>query len=171
MMTPEVEYSPRELGNLIEDIRFAMFTTRSSDGALHSRPMTTQKADTDDPFAHERLWFFMSRASKTVIELTADPRVNLAYVDTSKDIYISVYGSGRLVEDPEIKKALWSKMNEAWFPRGPEDPDLALVGVEVKDAEYWNVTDSKLVQVAKMAKAALTGERPAMGEHGHIKPG
>ncbi len=31
------------LRDLIEGIRFATFTTRSSDGTLHTRPMTTPK--------------------------------------------------------------------------------------------------------------------------------
>lgn len=32
----------KKLGELIEDIQFAMFTTVDTDGTLHSRPMATQ---------------------------------------------------------------------------------------------------------------------------------
>jgi hypothetical protein len=36
----------------------------------------------------------------------------------------------------------------------------------VVEAEYWDVDDSKMVQLYKMAKAALTGEPPKnLGEH------
>jgi general stress protein 26 len=77
------------LRELIEGIRFAMFTTRSSDGALYSRPMTTQNADADDPDAGERLWFFMARSSDSVRELSADPNVNVSYADPGKDAYVS----------------------------------------------------------------------------------
>lgn len=160
----------QSLRDLIEGIRFAMFTTRGRDGALHSRPMTTQNADADEPDAGERLWFFMSRSSDPVSELGVDPKVNVSYADPGKDAYVSVSGTARLLDDPAVKRRLWSKMNEIWFPKGIEDPDLALVCVEVDTAEYWNVKESKLVQVAKMAKAAMTGKRPtSMGEHAQVR--
>ena len=158
------------LRDLIEGIRFAMFITRGPDGMLRARPMTTQNADADNPDAGERLWFFMSRSSDLVSELSAEPAVNVSYADPNKDAYVSVSGSARIVDDLTIKQRLWSKMTESWFPKGLEDPDLALVCVEVDEAEYWNVKESKLVQVAKMVKAAMTGKRPTdMGEHAQVR--
>jgi len=41
--------------------------------------------------------------------------------------------------------------------------------VQIHSAEYWNVEEGKLTQMAKMVKAAIMGERPAdMGTHGKI---
>ena len=38
--------------------------------------------------------------------------------------------------------------------------------VRVRHAEYWNVDESKMVQLFQMAKAAFTGEPPrSLGEH------
>ena len=157
----------QSLRDLIEGIRFAMFTTRSRDGSIHSRPMTTQNADAD---AGKYLWFFMSRSSNTVDELSAEPKVNISYADPGKDAYVSVSGNARLVDDRKIKQRLWSKMNEAWFPNGIEDPDVALICVEIDESEYWNVKESKLVQIAKMTKAVLNGKRPTdMGDHAKIR--
>ena len=51
-------------------------------------------------------------------------------------------------------------------PDGATDPDLALLVVRVRHAEYWNVDESKMVQLFQMAKAAFTGEPPrSLGEH------
>jgi len=51
-------------------------------------------------------------------------------------------------------------------------PDLVLMGVEIGHAEFWNVTESKMVQLAKMAKAAITGEPPkSLGEHKELNLG
>lgn len=162
-------HEDQTLRDLIESIRFAMLTTRGSDGMLRSRPMTTQNTEADNPDAGEGLWFFMSRSSDPVSELSAEPRVNVSYADPGKDAYVSVSGSARIVDDLVIKQRLWSKMAEAWFPKGVEDPDLVLVSVEIDEAEYWNVKESKLVQVAKMVKAAMTGKRPTdMGEHAQV---
>jgi len=152
---------------LIKDIRFAMFTSRNQDGHLHAWPMTTQNKGIDED---NSLWFFMSRRSEPVGDLETDPEVNVAYADTSSDQYVSVSGVATVVNDPAKIQQLWSKMAEAWFPDGPDDTNLALVKVRIVSASYWDVKDSKIVQVFKMAKAAMTGSPPRdMGEHADIR--
>lgn len=156
-----------KLWSLIRDIRFAMFTTRHANGHLHSRPMTTQNRRIDED---ESLWFFMSRSGDPLHELQAQPQVNVAYADPDKDTYVSVSGLAEVVDEPDVRTSLWSKMNEAYFPDGPDDPDLALVCVQITHADYWDVKSNKLVQMLKMAKAAATGHRPRdLGETGHVQ--
>jgi general stress protein 26 len=158
------------LRDLIENIRFAMFTTRSREGMLRSRPMTAQNADADDPDASQRLWFFMSRSTDPVRDISFDPKVNVAFAHPGEDAYISVSGTAQVINDLAIKRQLWSKMTEAWFPKGVEDPDLALVRVEIDEAEYWKIKENKLMQMARMAKAAMTGKRPTnLGEHAQVR--
>jgi len=157
-----------KLWTMIKDIKFAMFTTRhGSNGHLHSRPMTTQNPSLE---ADESLWFFMSKKGDPVDELKADPIVNLVYADPSADTYVSVSGSAAMIEDAAKKEQLWSKLAAAWFPGGPADPDLALVQVRIAHAHYWDVKESKLVQLYEMAKAAVTGKPPVdLGEHGEVR--
>lgn len=157
------------LWDIIKDIRFAMFTTRHGNGHLHSRPMTTQNRNIDEDAS---LWFFMSRLNGPVDDLTHDPVVNVAYADPGKDSYVSVSGKATVVDDSSMKQKLWSKMNDAWFPDGPTDPDVALVEVRISHAEYWDVKQSKFVQLLKMAAAAATGDRPELaGEKGSVRMG
>lgn len=155
---------PDEVWNLIRSIRFVMFTTRDAQGLLHSRPMTVQNVAQDD----EDLWFFMSRGSEAIADVASEPRVNVAYADTSADVYASVCGSAVVVEDAALKDRLFSPMARAWFPGGPSDPDLALVRVSMLDIEYWIVRENRLVQMLKMARAAVTGTPPSIGEHGTL---
>ena len=153
------------LWELVKDIRFAMFTTRT-DGRLRSRPMTTQNSEVDE---RSSLWFFMSRGSDAVGDLESDPVVNVAYADPGRDAYVSVSGEAAVVEDRAKKEQLWSKLAEAWFPGGAGDPDLALVEVRIEDAEYWDVKESKVTQLFKMARAAVVSDPPTgMGEHGEV---
>jgi general stress protein 26 len=155
------------LRNLIKDTRFAMFTTRHRNGHLHSRPMTTQneRGDEDDS-----LWFFMSRSGDPCSDLVADPVVNVAYANPSKDHYVSVAGTAHVVDDPERKRRLWSKWVEAWFPGGVDDPDLALVQVRITHAEFWDVKESKLVQLYAMSKAVASGQPPVdLGRHAQVR--
>lgn len=156
-----------KLWALVKDIRFAMFTTRHQNGHLHSRPMTTQNSALEEDSS---LWFFMSRGGEPVADLTTDPVVNVVYADPGEDSYVSVSGIAAVIEDDAKKRQLWGKLNQAWFPGGPTDADLALVQVRIVHANYWDVKESQIVQLFKMAKAAITGTPPTgMGEHGEIR--
>ena len=151
-----------QLWELIKDTRFAMFTTRHRNGHLHSRPMTTQnrRVDEDDS---------LSRKSEPVEDLQADETFNVAYANPDRDGYVSVSGTARLVDDATRKQQLWNKAAQAWFS-GPDDPDLALVQVRITHANFWDVKESKLVQLYEMAKAAVTGKRPTdLGDHGVVR--
>ena len=163
----DTTHSRQLLWKMIKDIRFGMFTTRHGNGHLHARPMTTQNKEIG---ADESLWFFMSRKSDPVDDLKTEPTVNVAYADPGADTYVSVSGKASVVDDPAKKKELWNKATEAWFPNGPNDPDVALVQVQIVHANYWDVKESKLVQLYEMAKAVVTGKPPMeMGEHGEVR--
>lgn len=159
---------PREqLWMLIKNIRFSMFTTRHANGHLHAHPMTTQNKLIE---ADDRLWFFMSHKSESVRSIAAQSIVNVAYVDPSQDRYVSISGNAAVVEDRAKIESLWSTASQAWFPGGTNDPDLALVGVKVLHAHYWDVKENKLTQLYEMAKAAMTGTTPSqMGESGELR--
>jgi general stress protein 26 len=159
--------SRTRLWDLIHDIRFAMFTTRHANGHLHSRPVTTQNSKLDED---ANLWFFMSRSGDPVADLVNDPTVSVVYADPNKDRYVSVSGTASVVDNMAKKQQLWSKLAEAYFPAGINDPDLALVQVKIIHASYWDVKESKLVQLYQMAKAAFTGKPPTeLGEHAEIR--
>ena len=155
-----------KLSELIKDIKFGMFTTHKLQGHLHSRPMTTQNKRIED----DSLWFFMSRSGDPVSEFQGDDQVNVSYANPGSDTYVSVTGTAHVVDDPARKQALWNKAAEAWFKGGVTDPDLALVRVQIEHADYLDVKENKLVQLYKMAEAAMTGKQPKLGEHGHIRP-
>ncbi len=103
-------------------------------------------------------------------DIARNAAVNVAYADPGSDRYVSVSGRSSLVEDMARKKRLWSKMAAAWFPGGVDDPDLALLKVEIVHAEFWDVKENKATQLLKMAKAAVTGHKPDdMGEHAKVR--
>jgi general stress protein 26 len=156
-----------KLWDLIKDIKFGMLTTRHADGQLHSRPMTTQNARLDEDRA---LWLFMSRQSDSATDLQASPAVCMSYADTGSDSYVCVSGNAVVSDDAAKKQALWSPMAKAWFPGGVEDPDLLLVRLDIQHADYWDVKESKIVQLWRMAAAAVTGKPPRdLGERGHVE--
>jgi len=148
---------------LIKDIKFGMLTHRHANGELHSHPLTTQNASSDEDAS---LYFFISYKSEMAQRLPLDGHVNVSYAHPGDDRYVSVSGHAVIEEDQAKKDALWSPMAKAWFPGGVTDPDLALLVVTIGHAEYWDVKESKMMQLAKMAKAAITGKPPEhLGEH------
>lgn len=147
---------------LIKDIKFGMLTHRHASGMMHSAPLTTQNKSLDEDSV---LCFFISRKSEMALHLLTDANVNVSYAHPGKDSYVSVSGRAVIVEDQVKKEELWSPMAKAWFPDGVTDPDLALLEVSIRHAEYWNVKENKMVQLVKMATAAFTGEPPQLGEH------
>ena len=150
------------LWDLIKETKFAMLSHRHSDGTLHSHPLTTQNKALDEGGS---LYFFVSRKTELGQRLQQDGNVNLAYANPKEDTWVSVTGHAVVLDDLAKKKDLFNTIAKAWFPGGPEDPDLELVEVRMDEAEYWNVKENKLLQLFKMAKAAATGTRPKLGEH------
>lgn len=156
------------LWSLIKDIKFGMLTHRHEGGMLHSAPLTTQNGKADQGAV---LYFFVPRSGDIAHCVVRDDKVNVSYADLGDDSYVSVSGTAAIVENAAKKEALFTPFAKAWFPGGPTDPELALLEVTIEHAEYWDVKESKMMQLAKMATAAITGNRPSgMGEHKELKP-
>lgn len=155
------------LWNLIKDIKFGMFTHRSAAGLLHAHPLTTQNKAVDEGAT---LYFFVPLNGEVARAIQNDPLVCVSYADPGADSYVSVSGEARVDDNQAKKEELFTPMAKAWFPNGPTDPNLALLAVRLNHAEYWDVDDSKMVQLFKMAKAAVTGDTPKnLGEHKELK--
>ena len=152
-----------KLRELTKGIRSAMITTTAPDGDLHSRPMAVQDIEDDGI-----LWFFTAIDSGKAHELEGNHHVNVAYVNESKDRFVSVAGAASVVRDAAKAKALWSPFVKAYFPAGLDDPRLALLRIEITSVAYWDVKESKMVQLFEMARAAVGHHPPKIGEHGKI---
>ena len=151
------------LWKLIKDIRFGMLTHSTATGMLHAHPLTTLNRSVD---AQADLYFFIPKTGELYERLLTDGEVNVSYADPGQDSYVSLSGQARFVDDLAQKEALWSPAAQAWFPGGHTDPELALLAVGIRHAAYWDVDESKMVQLFKMAKAAITGQPPReLGEH------
>jgi general stress protein 26 len=152
-----------KLWNMIRDIRFAMMT--SADGPyLRSRPMAAAQKEFDGS-----LWFFVRASSHKVTEIGQDDRVGVSYADPDKQTYVSLSGHATLVRDAAAIKEHWSEILRAWFPNGKDDPDLALLRVDVEQAEYWDAPSSTMVNAFGYVKAALTGKPPHPGENRKVE--
>ncbi|NYZ15911.1 pyridoxamine 5'-phosphate oxidase family protein [Azospirillum sp. RWY-5-1] len=154
-----------KLWSMIKDVQFAMMTTQDEQGNLHSRPMATlQHAG----FENGALWFFTRAPSGKAHEIQNDTHVNLAYAEPKTQDYVSVSGRGQIVRDKDKIKHLWREIMATWFPKGVDDPDIALIKVTVDSAAYWDAPSSVMVHAYGYVKAKITGEPPHPGETGKV---
>jgi general stress protein 26 len=75
------------------------------------------------------------------------------------------------VRDREKMQALWSPWVKVWFPKGIEDPDLALLCVHIEKAEYWASPGSGVQRLYALLKARTTGDKDALGENRKLRVG
>ncbi len=152
----------QKLQELIRDIRVAMLTTVLPDGSLRSRPMETARAHFDGD-----LWFFTEADAPKVAELAQNPHVNLSYAQPDDDRYVSISGTGQIVRDRKRIEVLWNPLLKQWFPQGLDDPQLALLQVNVEQAEFWDAPSNAMVQLGGLVKSVLAG-RPQHSPHEKI---
>lgn len=159
------ETDVEKLVRLIGDVKVAMMTT-VDEGQLRSRPMATLRTPFDGS-----LWFFTSMSSHKAVEVRKESKVNMTYANPDKHIYVSVNGTAVLVHDRAKAEQLWNPLMKAWFPKGLDDPDLALLRVQVEQAEYWDSPSSPVITLAGFVKAMASGKRyePSPGEHEKLK--
>jgi general stress protein 26 len=150
----------QKIAELIKDIKLAMMTTTDSDGTLHSRPMATQNKEFDGT-----LYFLTDKNSHKLDELRHDAHVNIAYANPDKNQWVSVAGTAVAARDQQKIDELWSPFHKAWFPEGKEDPRITVLRVAVDSVEYWEAASSKMVQVAGLIKALVTGQAYRPGEN------
>jgi general stress protein 26 len=150
-----------ELREMIKDIDFCMLTTIDENGDLHSRPMSSN-GQID---ANGDLWFFTSASSNKVSEIANSPKVNVSFADPKNQKYISTTGTAELVRDRQKIEELWKPEFKIWFPEGKDDPQIALLRVNLTKAEYWDSPSSTVGYVLSFVSSLVTGKQPDVGEN------
>ena len=159
--SPDQNEKIKKLRELIKDIDIGMLTTIDEDGSLHSRPMSTNSEVEFDG----DLWFFTYASSHKVTEVEQHQRVNVSFSDPKAQRYASISGRATLVRDRNKIQELWKPQLKAWFPQGVDEPDIALLKVEVEKAEYWDAPSSFVAHTIALVKAITTGEKANPGEN------
>ncbi|MBU7584023.1 MAG: pyridoxamine 5'-phosphate oxidase family protein [Nostoc sp. TH1S01] len=128
----------QELQKLIEDIDYGMLTTVNDDGSLHSCPMYS----INEIDAEGILWFFTSAKSHRVSEIEHNQQVNVSFTSCEQQRYVSISGTAQLLKDRQKMEELWKPELQTWFSQGLNEPDLGLLKVSVKQADYWDSSSS-----------------------------
>jgi general stress protein 26 len=149
---------------MIREVKVAMLVTTDEQGHMRGRPM---RAVETEAFTGT-LWFFTAQPSPKTDEIRHDSRVLLAYADPGSQTYVAVSGTAQVIRDTARQKEMWSEPLRTWFPGGPDDPNAALLKVEVEGAEYWDAPSSTFVHAYGFVMASLTGRTPKAGENDKV---
>ncbi|AVH67238.1 pyridoxamine 5'-phosphate oxidase [Nostoc sp. 'Peltigera membranacea cyanobiont' 213] len=128
----------QKLHELIKDIDYGMFTTVDDDGSLHSSPMSKS----GEINSEATLWFFTYSGSHKVTEIEQHEQVNVNFSSPEQQRYVSISGTAQLVEDQNKMQELWKPELQTWFPKGLDEPDIALLKVNINQVNYWDSVSS-----------------------------
>lgn len=107
----------------------------------HSEPLTAQ-LDEDQV---DTIFFFIGKDNR----MAKGGPAMLQFVSKGHDFFACLAGAARIDNDFAMIDKLWNSQVEAWFPGGKEDPNLALLRVDIDDAELWE-TDMSITGKVKM---------------------
>ena len=144
----------KKIAELLKGIRIAMVATLAKDGSISARPMEVQEEDFDGT-----LWFLTRSSSEKVDEIGQDQHVTLTFADPSESRFLTLKGRATMTHDRAKIDALWKPKN---------DPEIAVLRVDVSEADFWEASGSRLARSAKYLAAAVTGGKTSVGESGHV---
>jgi len=151
-----VETAQQAEQKFIEVLRsfdYAMLVSSGAGAEPHARPMAIAESDTDGT-----IWFLTGKDTQKVFEI-AEHTETLAVMQSSSR-YLSVTGRARIVDDRARIHKLWKEPMRVWFD-GKDDPNIVLIRLEPRFAEYWDNKGFSGVRLAlRFAKAYVTGDSP-----------
>jgi general stress protein 26 len=86
----------------------------------------------------DSLWFLVKESKPLIAEAMGNRVVNVAFASPERKQYASVSGLAQVVEDEKMIQKLWRPVLKSYFPKGLEEPDLALLRVDIHYAEAWD---------------------------------
>ena len=142
---------------MMKDISICMLATHSVSG-LRSRPVAAYARREENT-----IYVLTDVKGHKDNEIEANPEVLLNFADKSGNSYVSLNGKAAVSNDRAKIKELWNVWAKAWWD-GPEDPNIRLLRIEPKSAEYWD-SPGRVVASVMMVFQAVTGKRTDLGEN------
>lgn len=99
------------------------------------RPMTAQMLDDEDSGP---IFFFTAKDTLLAKALAAgSSSAIMTFASKGHDLFATVEGMIALHDDRATIDTLWNPFVAAWFEGGKDDPKLALLRFDPRDAEIW----------------------------------
>ena len=127
----------------------------------HMQPMS----HTADPETGT-LWFIGAHGTDLVRSIHPGSTAHFNVVGKNHNFWACAAGSISLSDDKSRLDEVWSPMAAAWFDQGKADPDIALIRLDLRDAEMWTAEAGPLAFGLEIVRANLNAEKkPDIGEN------
>ncbi|MGE0046738.1 MAG: pyridoxamine 5'-phosphate oxidase family protein [Hyphomonadaceae bacterium] len=143
--------------DLVEKFKTCMFATSTGE-MIHARPMAPVARRNENA-----IYFLTDVRGRKDDEIEARSPVCLTFADHGANTFICISGEALVRDDRPLIRDLWSMAAQAWWENA-DDPNIRVVEVIPRHAEYWDGPNS-LVSSVVLATAAMTGGEPDLGEH------
>jgi general stress protein 26 len=157
------EEAKKKIKELAEKIDLTMMATNLKAQPFHVVPMSTKEVDDAG-----NIWFLSNKNSEHNKNIEREGKSQLIYADKGSFEFLSIFGSATISTDRTRIMDLYGSGDDAWF-NGVDDPNITAIKIQPEEAHYWDTKNGKILSLLKMAKGAITGKEPDLGEHGDLK--
>ncbi|MES2989691.1 MAG: pyridoxamine 5'-phosphate oxidase family protein [Pseudomonadota bacterium] len=147
----------KDLWSKLADSPFVMVGLTGSHE--HNIPLTAQ-LDEDQV---DTLYFFIGKDNR----LAKGGKAMIQFMSKGHDYFACIDGEARVDNDFAQIEKLWSPQIESWFPGGKDDPNLALLRIDLDSAELWEA-DMSLSGKLKMLFGGKV-KTSEMGSHAVVE--
>ncbi len=117
----------------IAAVPYCWVSTQAEDGGANARAVRSFPGlQGEDEWTRR---FLSRRVSRKVAELRRQPRITLAYQDSSGNAYVALGGRASLVDEPSQIRGLWPESTSTFFPVGFAEANMLVVSVAVDRIE------------------------------------
>ena len=92
------------------------------------------------------LWFFTPANSHKVVEIQHHQQVNVSFSAPNQERFVSILGTAQLTRERQEIQSKWQPGLEIWFPKGIDEPNIALLKIKVNKVDYWESSSSFMPQ-------------------------
>jgi len=141
-----VEEAKKSGLKLMEESKAAYLTTIDSDGFPLTRAMFNLRNKEQFPEFSEffkkqqnlfSIYISTNTSSNKVTHLSKNHKMCVYFCDAEDFKGFMLGGLVEIVDDIEIKKAIWLDWWTKYYPEGLEDPDYTLLRLEPKNARFY----------------------------------
>jgi general stress protein 26 len=131
---------------LMETAPAVYLTTVGGDGFPRTRALLNLRNREQYPnqahlYAEHRddlmILFSTNTLSKKIGQIKTNPKVSVYYCNPAKFHGLMLAGEIEIVDDSELRHALWNEGWERYYPGGPDDPDHTVLRLYPKFAQGW----------------------------------
>jgi general stress protein 26 len=146
---------------IVDKVAMPLAITVGPEGEANARVVQTSKLSDD--------WtvrFMTDRRSRKAQEIGRTGRMTLAYQCDAENSYVALVGRAKIVDNVEVKKAIWNPASYKWHPGGPTDLNVVLIDFVADRIELWSSMRGVTPDPTKgLWAAALSRERDGWRPH------